>query len=217
VATPRWIATWALAALLTAALTGGLLWREARPAVPTPTPTPAPTTIAPAQVLSLATAETLRCPHAIPKGGSFDTAWATTVFFVTDVLMRKNPVCGYDLSSRGLRGKLTRAQWANGHGPVETFATRYPAVAVADASDDPDAPQAVYALSRTVRELIVSDASGRLKAPMMVGLSAPDLGMAAYDVELVLENGHWRVDKATAVDLKMSEQPYVPKAGAGPR
>ena len=214
-ATPRWIAAWFLTALVTATLTGGLLWREARPAPPADTTSQL--AIAAPQALSHATSGGPRCPHAIPKGGSFDTAWATTVFFVTDVLMRKNPVCGYDLSSRGLRGKLTRAQWANGHGPVEIFATRYPAVAVADASADPNAPQAVYVLSRRVRELIVSDASGRVKAPMMVGLSAPDAGMAAYDVELVLENGHWRVDKATAVDLKISEQPYVPNAGAGSR
>ena len=204
-ATPRWIAAWTLAAVVTAGLIAGLLRREA------PVPSPAPSA---ASLVSAAAPGAPRCPHAIPQGDSLDTAWSTTVFFVTDVLMRKNPVCGYDLSSRQLRGALSRAQWANGDGPVETFVTRFPAVSVRDASDDPAAPEAVYALSRTVREMVTSDGSGRVIAPLKVGLFAPDAGMAAYNVELVLENGQWRVDKATAVNLKISEQPYLAEPGA---
>ncbi len=205
-ATPRWIALSAFGALLTAVLTSGLLWHgRGQTADPAQS---AKTSVA-------AAPGTLRCPHRIPRGGSYATAWDTTVFFVTDVLMRKNPVCGYDLSSRKLRGALTRAQWANEESSLKTFTTRYPAVSVRDASDDPKAPEAVYVLSRTVREVIVSDGQGRVIAPMKVGLFAPDAGMAAYDVELVLEDGHWRVDRAIAVDLKMSEEPYVAKTSSG--
>ena len=191
---------WTLAALLTATSMVVLLRRE------TPAASSAP---AAAAALPAPISGALRCPHAIPRGDSLDTAWSTTVFFVTDVLMRKNPVCGYDLSSRELRGRLSRAQWANGDGPVEAFVTRFPAVSVRDASDDPAAPEAVYALSRTVREMVMSDPTGRVIVPMKVGLFAPDAGMAAYNVELVLENGQWRVDKAKAVNLKITERPYL--------
>lgn len=201
----RWIALCAFAGLLTAALTSGLLWRDTQPR----SNVAAKPIAAGSKVTSAGAPSASRCPHAIPSGESFETVWATTVFFVTDVLMSKNPVCGFDLSSDGLRGKLTRAQWANGEGPIEIFVTQYPAVPVAMASKDPAAPEAVYVLSRTVRELVVSDGRGRVKAPMKVGLFAPDAGMAAYNLELVLENGHWRVDKATAVALTMSDEPAL--------
>lgn len=201
--TRRWIALLGVVAVATAALTSGVL-AEGRGSAVIPTSTAG---LEIHQTLIASGRGGPPCPHRIPTGESFQTAWQTTVFFVTDVLLRQNPVCGYDLSSRAMRAGLSRAQWAHGDGPVRTFVTQYPAVPVKEASDDPTAPQAVYVVSRKVRELVVSGGDGRVKAPMMVGLAAPDAGMAAYNIELVLEDGHWRVDRATEVPLTMSDEP----------
>jgi hypothetical protein len=206
VLTFRWIALFGVVAVATAALTGGMLAAGNGSAIGQSSP--AGLEVEQTSVGSGG----LRCPHRIPMGVSFQTAWQTTVFFVTDVVLRENPVCGYDLSSRAMRAGLSRAQWAHGDGPVKTFVTQYPAVPIKEASEDPAAPEAVYVLSRTVREAVVSDGRGRVKVPMKVGLFAPDAGMAAYNIDLVLENGHWRVDQAIEVRLTMSDEPDAGRA-----
>ena len=146
-----------------------------------------------------------RCGHPIPHGSTTPAVWDTTVLFVTAVVLRRDPACGYDLSTRRLRGNFSRSEWARG-GPVKPFVTRYPPTPVARASSDPNSPEAVYVLSRKVLQLAEVDARGHLTIPISVGLSAPDAGMSAYRLVLELENGSWRVDRASRVTLHFSDE-----------
>jgi hypothetical protein len=146
------------------------------------------------------------CGRPIPRGSTIPAAWDTTVLFVTEVVLRRDPACGYDLTTRRLRGGLTRREWASGRGPVQPFVTRYPPTPVARASRDPNAPQAVYVLSRKVRELAQVDGRGNWTIPISVGLAAPDAGMSAYRLVLALEDGSWRIDRASPVRLRFSDQ-----------
>ena len=136
----------------------------------------------------------LVCPHAVPQGRSFDAAWNTTALFITEVVLRRNPACGFGLSSKRLRALATKRAWANGRPPIKPFVTRYAPVAIADASPDPSVPQAIYVISRREGGLIVLGRNGRLEIPMAVGLAAPDAGARAFHLQLVLEDGSWRVD-----------------------
>jgi hypothetical protein len=45
-----------------------------------------------------------RCHRPIPRGSTIPAAWDTTALFVTEVVLRRNPACGYDLSTKRLRG-----------------------------------------------------------------------------------------------------------------
>jgi hypothetical protein len=125
---------------------------------------------------------------------------------VTEVVLRHDPACGYDLSTKRLRGSLSRREWARGAGPVKPFVTRYRPTPVARASSDPNAPEAVFVVSRQVRELMQLDAAGRWRIPISVGLAAPDAGLSAYRLVLQLEDGSWRVDRATPVELHFSDE-----------
>jgi hypothetical protein len=139
------------------------------------------------------------CAERIPTGQSVASAWKTTELFVADVMLNRRPSCGHDLSTRRLRGHHHRAEWGTSRSPVHAFSTHYPAVPMSRASRDPRAPQAVYILSRTVDAFVVFDRAGRATIPMMVGVSAPDAGRAAYNVLLVLEDGSWRVDRVRRI------------------
>jgi hypothetical protein len=141
------------------------------------------------------------CGHPIPKGSSVPAAWDTAALFVSDVVLRGNPACGYDLSSRRLRATLSTRQWAHGALPIKPFVTQYPPTPIERASRDPNSPEAVYVFSRKVEELFQRDARGRWTIPLAVGLSAPDAGMGAYRLVLALEDGSWRVDRAVPVRL----------------
>jgi hypothetical protein len=146
------------------------------------------------------------CRHAIPRGSGTPAVWQTTTLFVTEVVLRGDPACGYDLSTKRLRGGLSRRDWARGGGPVRPFVTRYRPTPVTRASPDPNSPEAVYVLSRQRRELVRIDAQGRWLIAMSVGLSAPDAGMSAYRLVLELEDGNWRVDRAWPVELHFSDE-----------
>ena len=141
------------------------------------------------------------CPERIPTGESVDSAWQTTELFVADVMLNQRPSCGHDLSTRRLRGRHHREEWGTSRSPVHAFSTRYPAVPMIRASRDPHAPQAVYILSRTVDAFVVFDRDGRPTIPMMVGVSAPGAGRAAYNLLLVVEDGNWRVDRVRRVNV----------------
>ena len=145
-----------------------------------------------------------RCGRPIPQGATVRAAWDTAALFVSEVVLGNDPACGYDLTTARLRGGLSRREWASGAAPVQRFVTRYPPTPVARASRDPNAPQAVYALSRRVRELM-QRRNGRWTIPMSVGLAAPDAGLGAYRLVLELENGSWRVDRASPVRLRSSD------------
>ena len=139
-----------------------------------------------------------------------EAAWSTTERFVADVILNASPGCGYDLSTRHLRDGRSRADWATTRSPVKRFATRYPPTPIVHASRDPKAHQAVYVLSRRASAFVVLDRAGRQTIPMMVGLSAPDAGLGAYNLVLVIEDGNWRVDAVKRVHLKISEKPFLP-------
>jgi hypothetical protein len=141
------------------------------------------------------------CPARIPTGQSVATAWATTELFVADVMLNQSPTCGHDLSTRRLRGHHSRTEWGTPRSPVHAFSTRYPAVPMIRASRDPRAPQAVYILSRTTDTFVVVDRNGRPTIPMMVGVSSPDAGRAAYNLLLVVEDGSWRVDRVRRITV----------------
>jgi len=147
-----------------------------------------------------------RCGQPIPSGPGIPAVWQTTTLFVTEVVLRGDPVCGYDLSTKRLRHGFSRREWASGSGPVKPFVTRYRATPVARASSDPNSPEAVYVLSRRRRELVRIDNRGRWLISMSVGLSAPDAGMSAYRLVLELEDGNWRVDRAWPVELHFSDE-----------
>jgi hypothetical protein len=129
------------------------------------------------------------CSERIPGGASIETAWKTAELFVADVILNREPVCGYDLSTRHLRGTLP------------PFSIDYPPVPIARASREPDARQAVYIPSRRQAGFVVLGAGGRQKIPMMVGLAAPHVGRGAYNLVLVVENGSWRVDRVSRVAI----------------
>jgi hypothetical protein len=177
----RFLVSYGLFALVAAATAGGVLWaaggRDDGP----------------------------HCRLPIPQGSTIPAAWDTTTLFVTEVVLRHDPACGYDLSTKRLRGGFSRREWARGAGPVKPFVTRYRPTPVTRASSDPNSPEAVYALSRQVRELLQLDAAGRWTIPISVGLAAPDAGMSAYRLVLELEDGSWRVDRATPVRLRFSD------------
>jgi hypothetical protein len=135
------------------------------------------------------------CPYRIPRGRTIAAAQATTRLFVTEVVLRRNPVCGFSLSSAKLRRQIARDRWLREDTPVRPFPTRFPPVALPDASRDPEAPQAVYTISRRVLEFVVTGADGNPEIPMAVGVAAPDAGMGAYRVVLVIDEGNWRVDR----------------------
>jgi hypothetical protein len=141
------------------------------------------------------------CAERIPTGRSVASAWHTTELFVADVMLNRSPTCGHDLATRRLRGNHSRAEWGTSHSPVHAFSTHYPAVPMIRASRDPRAPQAVYILSRTTDTFVVVDRKGRATIPMMVGVSAPGAGRAAYNLTLVLEDGSWRVDRVRRVTV----------------
>lgn len=142
------------------------------------------------------------CPHRIPRGESIGAAQRTTALFVTEVVLRRNPVCGYELSSTKLRRSISRRQWAAGDTPVPAFVSRHPPVAFPQASRDPEAPEAVYVISRRVLEFVVAGPGGRPEIPMMVGVAAPDAGMGAYNLVLVVDRGSWRVDRWWRVRIR---------------
>jgi hypothetical protein len=132
---------------------------------------------------------TAGCTHRPPTGASLDAAHRTTALFVRTVVLREQPRCGYALGSERLRGAVRRARWARGDTPVRPFASRYPATAYRDASPDPKALQAVYVISRS------PDAGTSSPLLMIVGLAAPDAGLGAYRIRLVLDReANWRVD-----------------------
>jgi hypothetical protein len=147
-----------------------------------------------------------RCGQPIPHGSAIPAVWKTTTLFVTEVVMRGDPVCGYDLSTKRLRHGFSRREWARGSGPVKPFVTRFRATPITRASPNPDSPEAVFVLSRRRRELVQIDAQGRWLIAMSVGLSAPDAGMSAYRLVLELEDGNWRVDRAWPVRLSFSDE-----------
>jgi hypothetical protein len=151
-----------------------------------------------------------RCSEPMPTGETFAAAWSTTELFVADVILNSRPTCGYDLSTRRLRDGKSRSDWGTTRSPVKRFATRYPATPILHASRNPKAHQAVYVLSRRPGGEIGIDATGRPTLPMMVGLSAPDAGVGAYNLVLVVEDGRWRVDAVRRVHLKISEKPFLP-------
>ncbi|HEX9597946.1 MAG TPA: hypothetical protein VF963_01105 [Gaiellaceae bacterium] len=175
---PRFIASYALVALAGLALSGGAFWRLVG--------------------TSTYGAGSSACSDRIPVGESISTAWNTTALFVADVILNRSPACGYDLSTEHLRAGRSRAEWASGL-PVQRFTTRYPPVPIARASRDPAAPQAVYILSRREAEFVVPGATRRPEIPMMVGLAAPDAGLGAYNLVLIVEDGSWRVDRVRRV------------------
>jgi hypothetical protein len=145
------------------------------------------------------------CGRPIPRGSSGPAAWDTASLFISEVVLLHDPVCGYALSTRRLRGGLSSREWARGTLPITPFVTRYPPTPVERASPNPDAPQAVYALSRRFRELLRRDAEGKWTIPLAVGLAAPDAGMGAYRLVLALEDGNWRVDRAAPVELTQTD------------
>jgi hypothetical protein len=151
-----------------------------------------------------------RCADVIPSGPSLAAAWSTTERFVADVILDASPGCGYDLSTQRLRHGKSRNDWATTRSPVDRFASRYPPTPIARASRNPKARQAVYILSRREGGIVVFDKAGRKTIPMMVGVSAPDAGLGAYNLVLVIEDGNWRVDTVKRVHLKISEKPLVP-------
>jgi hypothetical protein len=141
------------------------------------------------------------CDEHIPTGRSVRSAWKTTELFVADVVLNRSPTCGYDLSTRRLRGHHGRDEWGTERSPVHAFSKRYPVVPVIRASRDPRAHQAVYVLSRRVGGFVVFDSKGRASIPMIVGVSSPDAGRAAYNLLLVVEDGSWRVDRVRRITV----------------
>jgi hypothetical protein len=141
------------------------------------------------------------CSHVAPRGAGLETIRATTALWVTDVLMRQEPGCGYELATRRLRARLSRADWAAGKSPVPVFATRFPVVAYADARKDSARTQAVYAISRRLHEVLQPGRDGTFEAHMAAGLAAPDTGLAGYDLVLRLEDGGWRIDRCWRVTV----------------
>jgi hypothetical protein len=141
------------------------------------------------------------CSRPLPAGRGVDAIRGTTTLWVTDVLMRQHPGCGYQLASRRLRDRLSRRDWASGKSPVQVFATRYPVVPYALARPDSPRTQAVYAISRRFHDIVHPGPGGVSQASMAAGLAAPDAGLAGYNLELRLENGTWRVDRCERVRI----------------
>lgn len=141
------------------------------------------------------------CSHAAPRGAGLETVRATTALWVTDVLMRQEPGCGYELATHRLRGRLSRADWAAGKSPVQVFATRFPVVAYAQARADSPRTQAVYTISRRLHDVLQLGRDGTFEAHMAAGLAAPDTGLAGYDLVLRLEDGAWRIDRCWRVAI----------------
>jgi hypothetical protein len=139
------------------------------------------------------------CSRAIPTGSGLEAIHSTTALWVTDVLTQQHPGCGYQLASRRLRGRVSRRDWATGGSPVQVFRTRYPVVSYAQARPDSPRTQAVYTISRHFHDVVQIGSDGEYEAAMAAGLAAPDAGLAAYSVELRLENGSWRVDRCRRV------------------
>jgi hypothetical protein len=132
---------------------------------------------------------TAGCTHRLPAGASMDAAQQTTALFVRTVVLREQPRCGYALGSERLGNTVDRERWTRGDTPVRPFASRYPATAYRHASPNPSALQAVYVISRS------PDAAATSPLLMIVGLSAPDAGLGAYRIRLVLDSdANWRVD-----------------------
>lgn len=144
-------------------------------------------------------ADAVPCTERLPAGQGADAIVSTTALWVADVVMRRQPSCGYTLASRRLRARLARREWAAGKSPVQVFATRYPVVAYAEARSDSARTQAVYAVSRRLHDLVRIGADGTYEAHMAAGLAAPDGGLAGYDLVLRLEDGSWRVDRCWRV------------------
>lgn len=142
------------------------------------------------------------CPARIPVGSGLGAAQRTVELFTTEVVLRHNPACGYALSSARLRQQISRRRWASGETPVRPLATRYPPVAYADASRNPDAHQAVYVISRQLLEFVRLGQDGEAQIPMMVGVAAPDAGLGSYRVILVLDEGNWRIDRWWRVHMR---------------
>ena len=129
------------------------------------------------------------------------TRRAAAELFVADVMLSRSPTCGYDLSTRRLRGNHGRDEWGTERSPVHAFSKRCPAVPMIRASRDPHAGQAVYILSRRVGGFVVLDAKGRAAIPMIVGVAAPEAGRGAYNLLLVVEDGSWRVDRVRRITV----------------
>jgi hypothetical protein len=141
------------------------------------------------------------CTHAAPRGVGLEALRTTTALWVTDVVMRQQPRCGYSLATRRLRGRLPRAEWAAGKSPVQVFVTRYPVVAYANARPDSPRTQAVYAISRRLHDIVRVGVDGTYVADMAAGLAAPDGGLAGYNLVLRLEDGSWHVDRCWRVRI----------------
>jgi hypothetical protein len=132
-----------------------------------------------------------RCSDRIPHGAGAGLPWRTAELFVADVILDRDPLCGYDLSTARLSGDL----------PLRPFSRGYPPVPIARASRAPDARQAVYMLSRRFAAFVVVGADGRLEVPLVAGVAAPKAGSGAYDLVLVVKRGGRRVDRASRVRI----------------
>jgi hypothetical protein len=139
------------------------------------------------------------CSRPLPAGSGLAAVRSTTALWVTDVLMQQHPGCGYRLASRSLRDRASRRDWASGKSPVQVFRTHYPVASFAHARPDSLRTQAVYTISRHFHDLVQIASDGEYEAAMAAGLAAPDAGVAAYTLELRLEDGGWRVDRCLRV------------------
>ena len=139
------------------------------------------------------------CTYALPTGASLGAAQETTALFVRAVVLRAQPRCGYALGSERLRIAFGPERWATGDTPVRPFVSRYPATAYKDANPDPKAREAVYVISR------IAGAATGSPLLMVVGLSAPDAGVGAYRIQLVLDGDNWRVDRWWRVEISVKD------------
>jgi hypothetical protein len=143
----------------------------------------------------------LDCSRPLPTGSGVEAIQATTALWVTDVLMRQHPGCGYRLASSRLRQRLARDEWAAGKSPVTVVRTRYPVVPYAQARDDSPRTQAVFAISRRFHDVVSVRGDGEYEAAMAAGIATPDAGLAAFNLLLRLEGGSWHVDRSWRVPI----------------
>lgn len=143
----------------------------------------------------------LACSRPLPTGSGVEAIQATTALWVTDVLMRQHPGCGYHLASSRLRGRLARDEWVAGKSPVPVVRTRYPVVPYARARADSPRTQAVFAISRRFHDIVNVRGDGEYEAAMAAGIATPDAGLAAFNLVLRLEDGSWHVDRSWRVSV----------------
>jgi hypothetical protein len=111
------------------------------------------------------------CPAA-PTGSSLAQARSVANLFIDHAVLRVRPECSFELVAPRLRHGVSRADWAAGKLPLETFHTAF------------------HNVSRT--------AAIRVTLPrelgMWVFLEAPDVGRRAYELVLVRRGNRWIVD-----------------------